>query len=443
MSYFEVNFDGLVGPNHNYSGLSSGNVASEKHGGQYSNPREAALQGLAKSEYLLKRGFYQGIILPQERPNLSFLRAHGFSGSDSEIVSSAFSKAPKLLSIAFSASNMWTANAATVVPSNDSADGKLHLVVANLFSKAHRAQEAAWTHRYLSKIFSNESFRVHRALEGGDGFSDEGAANHTRLAKSHSEKGFHVFVYGRSVWNEGVLPKKYVARQTLEASQSVARLAGVWDSSVFVQQNPEAIDAGVFHNDVISVGNENVFFSHEKAFTTESKNRLKEFLDKNLTHHKWIEVKESEISLLSCVKSYLFNSQLLRDAKTQETFLLCPSECEETPEVKSYLDKITSGTSAINAWISRDLRQSMHNGGGPACLRLRVQMSDTELSKLHPEALVNSERLEALRKIVNRCYRDKLSFDDLRDPNLIVEIRTALDEFTQVLKLGSLYEFQK
>ncbi|MGA8031441.1 MAG: N-succinylarginine dihydrolase, partial [Casimicrobiaceae bacterium] len=43
-----MNFDGIPGPTHNYSGLAQGNLAAERNAQQVSNPREAALQGLEK-----------------------------------------------------------------------------------------------------------------------------------------------------------------------------------------------------------------------------------------------------------------------------------------------------------------------------------------------------------------------------------------------------------
>ncbi len=441
--YTEANFDGLVGPSHNYSGLSTGNIASISFEGQISNPKEAALQGLAKAEYLIERGLTQGIILPQERPNFQFLRQHGFRGSDSEIIDKAIKQSPRLFSIAISASSMWTANAATVVPSCDSDDRKLHLIVANLYTKAHRTQEATWTYQYLKKIFAADCFSVHSALTGGDAFSDEGAANHTRICAEYSSAGLHIFTYGRSSVVKLPEPQKFVARQTLEACESVARLGSIQSRSVFVQQNPEAIDAGVFHNDVISVGNENVFFCHEKAFTPQSKEELQAFLSQQLAGHHWTEVKESHVSLVKSVSSYLFNSQLLRDPQTGKMFLLCPQECSEDSGVKSYLDELVKSHPLITSWTSLDLRQSMRNGGGPACLRLRVPLSSLELSSVHPEALLNKDRIAALRGVIKKYYRDSLSFNDFRDPQLLKEIRSALDEFTQILRLGSLYDFQK
>ena len=48
----EFNFDGLVGPSHNYAGLSFGNVASFSNVKSASNPKQAALQGLAKMRAL-------------------------------------------------------------------------------------------------------------------------------------------------------------------------------------------------------------------------------------------------------------------------------------------------------------------------------------------------------------------------------------------------------
>ncbi|TWY25023.1 N-succinylarginine dihydrolase, partial [Serratia marcescens] len=131
MSGYEVNFDGLVGPTHHYAGLSFGNEASTQHQNSVSNPKLAAKQGLLKMKALADLGFQQGVLPPQERPHLPMLRRLGFSGSDEAVLAQAMRQSPRLLSALSSASCMWTANAATVSPSADSADGKVHFTAAN------------------------------------------------------------------------------------------------------------------------------------------------------------------------------------------------------------------------------------------------------------------------------------------------------------------------
>ena len=56
MALREINFDGIVGPSHNYAGLSFGNLASTRNAGQVSQPRAAALQGIDKMRANLGRG---------------------------------------------------------------------------------------------------------------------------------------------------------------------------------------------------------------------------------------------------------------------------------------------------------------------------------------------------------------------------------------------------
>ncbi|AOL11444.1 N-succinylarginine dihydrolase [Enterobacter sp. HK169] len=178
----EVNFDGLVGLTHHYAGLSFGNEASTKHRFQVSNPKLAAKQGLLKMKALADAGFPQAVIPPQERPNVAVLRQLGFSGTDEQVVEKAGTQTPHLLSAASSASSMWVANAATVAPSSDTLDGKVHLTVANLNNKFHRATEAETTERVLRAIFNHDAhFEVHQALPQVAMFGDEGAANHNRL----------------------------------------------------------------------------------------------------------------------------------------------------------------------------------------------------------------------------------------------------------------------
>lgn len=271
-SALEANFDGLVGPTHNYAGLSFGNVASANNANRVSNPREAALQGLAKMKALADLGYAQGVLPPQERPSVGLLRTLGFSGDDRAVIREAARTAPGLLGAACSAASMWTANAATVSPSADTADGRVHFTPANLCSKLHRAFEHETTARVLRAAFPDEArFAHHNALPGWPSLGDEGAANHTRLCGAYGERGVEFFVYGRDDLASAPTPRRFPARQTLQASQAIARVHGLADGDVvFAQQHPDAIDAGVFHNDVIAVGNGNVLFCHAQAFVDQA-----------------------------------------------------------------------------------------------------------------------------------------------------------------------------
>ncbi|MFL5277880.1 MAG: N-succinylarginine dihydrolase, partial [Myxococcales bacterium] len=269
----EYNFDGIVGPTHNYAGLSSGNVASMSHGGQVSNPRRAALQGLAKMRLVASLGVGQALLPPHERPRLSTLRKLGFHGSEEEILAQAANDpvtGDHALRLCSSAAAMWTANAATCIPSSDSADGRLHLVPANLTSMFHRVLEADTTERVLRSIFASaERFVVHAPLPGGAHFSDEGAANHIRLFVPRLP-ALHLFTWGRVSYGgspPGGEPLRFPARQTREASAAVARLGQVDPTrALFPQQHPIGIDAGAFHTDVVAVGNGHVLLLHELAF---------------------------------------------------------------------------------------------------------------------------------------------------------------------------------
>ena len=141
MKFFEYNCDGLIGPNHNYCGLSYGNVASSANKNAVSNPKEAAKQGLLKMKDLTELGLKQMVLPPHERPSIGALRQLGFSGSDADILTAAAKTSPELLANVSSASAMWTANAATICPSADAKDGKIHITTANLNDKYHRSIE--------------------------------------------------------------------------------------------------------------------------------------------------------------------------------------------------------------------------------------------------------------------------------------------------------------
>ncbi|PHV11752.1 N-succinylarginine dihydrolase [Chitinimonas sp. BJB300] len=446
MSAFEANFDGLVGPTHNYAGLSFGNVASTGNQNAVASPKQAALQGLAKMKALHDAGFKQGVLAPHERPNLPALRQLGFAGSDAEVIAKVAKEAPAILAACSSASTMWTANAATVSPSADTVDGRIHFTPANLNNKFHRSIEHPTTGRILQAMFRDERhFAHHPALPAQMHFGDEGAANHTRFCAEYDKPGVEFFVFGQAAF-DGRYPKpqKFPARQTLEASQAIARLHGLKDELVvYAQQDPDTIDKGVFHNDVISVGNGNVLFHHEKSFLNQAEVLAE--LDRKLASvggkFAAIEVPAAEVSVEEAVKSYLFNSQLLSRADGKLTIVV-PEESRNIERVWAYLNKLTTSGGPIDQIKVFDLKQSMQNGGGPACLRLRVAMSEKELAAVNPAVLMNESLFATLNTWVNKHYRDRLSATDLADPQLLVECRSALDELTQILKLGSVYPFQ-
>lgn len=441
----EANFDGLVGPTHNFAGLSFGNVASRSHGGLASSPKLAALQGLEKMKALHDLGIVQGVLPPHERPHIPSLKKMGFTGkNDKEVLATAARLAPNLLATASSASSMWVANAATVSPFCDTADGKTHFTPANLISMTHRSLEPTMTSTILQTIFKGEDYVHHPPLPATGAFSDEGAANHTRFCEDYGDQGVEFFVYGVSGKAPLNGPDKYPARQTREASEAVAR-SHMLDitHTVFAQQNPAAIDAGVFHNDVIAVGNRNLLFFHEDAFLDSSV--LIEELNNAMSSRQmaYIEVPRAEVSLEDAVSSYLFNSQLLSPADAKGHIMLVPSECGTNKSVRCYLDELESKNPNIEKVVYYDLRQSMSNGGGPACLRLRVVMSQAQIAATEARVILDDSLMNELENWVHVHYRDRLHPDDLADPCLLQESRTALDELTSLLKLGSIYEFQR
>lgn len=444
-SAVEANFDGLVGPTHNYAGLAFGNIASEKHKAKPANPRQAALQGLEKMRHLAELGLVQGVLAPQERPDVDILRQLGFSGSDADVLRSAAEKAPRILAACYSASSMWTANAATVSPSADTNNATVHITPANLVNKFHRAIEHETTGRILQATFSDpRHFTHHRALPGVTAFGDEGAANHTRFCDgAYDNPGVGFFVYGASEFNASKpRPSRYPARQTLEASQAIARSHGLKDERVvYAQQNPDVIDQGVFHNDVIAVGNADVLFCHQEAFLDQAAiyRELEQALGNTL---QVIEVPSARVSVSDAVQTYLFNSQLLK-LPSGKTLLVLPDECQQHEGVWHYLQELVDGDSPIDAIEIFDLKQSMSNGGGPACLRLRVVLNAQEQQAVNQSTLMNQDLFLHLSDWVTRHYRDRLVIDDLADPQLMLESRTALDELTQILALGSVYPFQR
>lgn len=434
----EVNFDGLIGPSHNYGGMSHGNLASQNNAGDVSNPREAAMQGLEKMRLLLRAGFTQGILPPLPRPNFDFLAAAGFTGTDEAMLEAAGRTDARLLKVAYSASSMWAANAATVSPSADTEDGRLHLTTANLSTMLHRSVEHPDTTANLIAIFGDtDRFGIHGALPMHPDFADEGAANHVRLSGTHGVAGVELFIYGR---DGAPAPTGFPARQTREASRAIARGHGLQDArTVYAAQSETAVQAGAFHNDVVCVGTLDTLFFHEHAFAnTETTLKAIEAAAEGLFKLQPVMVPDAKVPLADAIKAYLFNSQLLQWPGEDRLVLLAPMETQETPSTRAYCEELVSNNGPIGRVEYVDVRQSMRNGGGPACLRLRVVMTEAERAACHPEALMTEDRIDALQDVVRRTYRDRLSPADLQDIAFANECRLAREELLNVLKLSEL-----
>ncbi len=401
MTLSEINFDGIIGPSHNYAGLSLGNLASAKNAGGVSQPRAAALQGVAKMRANIDLGLTQGFFMPLDRPHNQWLDSLALT---TETANS------RLFACAFSASSMWAANAATVSPQPDTKDGLCHLTVANLVTMPHRSHEHYGTLQQLQLVFAGPQFAVHAPVPAP--FGDEGAANHMRLCISHGAPGIEVFVYG-------ITGGPFPARQHIEASQTVSRLNAV-AAPLFAQQSSEAIAAGAFHNDVVAVANENVLFTHELAFAdapafyAELRDRLPEI--------EIIEVPASRVSLADAISSYLFNAQLVTLPANAGMALILPTEAQDNPRVWSWLTEMVAGNGPIRKLVPVDVRQSMANGGGPACLRLRVVCNPSDVDS---RFMASAETLDRIGNVIDAYWPATIAPDQIQHPELISQIRSA------------------
>lgn len=455
MGAVEVNFDGLIGPTHNYAGLSPGNVPSLTNAGAESRPREAALQGLAKMRSVRDLTWggqgppTQGVLVPQQRPDLGLLRRLGFTGDDARVLESAAEASPTVLAACWSASSMWAANAATVSPSADTDDGRVHLTPANLVSHFHRMIEAPTTTRVLRAIFADASrFVVHEALPGHTLLADEGAANHVRLAGSHGGPGVELFVFGYDPPRPTPMaPKRYRSRQSRAACETIARLHGLDPSRVVIaRQHGDAIDAGVFHNDVISTGNEGVFLYHEGAFE-DSAGVLRELeaamAGAGAGPVVAVGATPADFLVEDAVASYVFNSQVVT-VGDGSMVLVAPTETREHPRVAPWVERVVGDAGNPIARVEyMDVRESMRNGGGPACLRLRVVLTEAQRGALNGGVLLTDGLHGRLVSWVERHYPERIVPGDLRDHRLARACLDALDELTRIVGIGDVYDFQR
>jgi succinylarginine dihydrolase len=288
----------------------------------------------------------------------------------------------------------------------------------------HRSHEWPATLAQLRLAFGSEAFAVHAPVPPA--FGDEGAANHMRLAPTHGDPGIEVFVFGVS---GGAFP----ARQHLEASKAIARLHRLDPERViFAQQSEEAIAAGAFHNDVVAVANERVLFAHEQAFA--DKDALVAALSAKVEGFEYVEVPAAEVPLPDAIRSYLFNAQLVTPPDGQPT-LVVPSEVRETATVWAWIERHIAGNGPIGRVEVVDVRQSMANGGGPACLRLRVV---ADPASVDPRFIADESKLDAIADIVRRHWPEQIRHDELQSPSLIAEVEAARRALLESLDLGEL-----
>lgn len=421
MTTREINFDGLIGPTHNYAGLSPGNIASEANAGAVASPRQAALQGLEKMRRLMALGLDQGFFPPLERPATAPLRALGFAGDDDAVLAAAARDEPELLRAACASSSMWTANAATVIAAADSADGRIHLATANLSSMLHRSFEAVDAAALLRRIFADRRyFEVHDPLPFGRQFGDEGAANHMRLSGSHAERGVNVFVHGAQ--RDG----RYPERQAAAASRAVARLGGLAPGeALFALQSAKAVQAGAFHNDVAAVANETVLLAHPDAF--EDKAALFDQIRRRLPRAQIIEI---DLDLDQAVACYLFNAQLVT-LPDGDMALILPAEVQAHEAAWRAVEELLAADNPIRRAVVVDVRESMRNGGGPACLRLRVPADDAARAAIDPCYLLTPARWEALARLVEAAWPLSVATSDLADRHFWASARAATRRLRQ------------
>jgi succinylarginine dihydrolase len=400
----EINFDGIIGPSHNYAGLSLGNIASANNAGAISSPRSAALQGVEKMRANLRLGLAQGFFMPLDRPNMWWLNS---------LATDIASAEPHLRAAAFSASSMWAANAATVSPAPDCRGGLCHLTPANLLTMPHRSHEWPGTLAQLQLAFADgDHFAVNSAILSP--FGDEGAANHMRMCLSHDQAGTEIFVYGKS---GGPFP----ARQHFEASKAVARAHQLSpQKTIFIQQSERAIAGGAFHNDVVAVANEQVLFTHEAAF--EFPDTAYAEILAAMPSAEIIIVPENRVSLNDAVKSYLFNAQLVTLPDEQGMALILPMEAQENSNVWIWLQEMIAGNGPIRKLVPVNVRESMANGGGPACLRLRVVADPATIDQ---RFIADEAKLDIITETIAKHWPQHIAPEELADPALVQSVQAA------------------
>ncbi|RAP29456.1 hypothetical protein DID78_03615 [Candidatus Marinamargulisbacteria bacterium SCGC AG-343-D04] len=431
MSYSSVFIDGLMGPSYHFGGLSLGNTWSETHFKEISFPKKAALEGLHKMFEVYSLGLHQYVLPPVRKDVSALFRSLGYDHFNSESLRELFSVNPYFVSSVFSSSSAWLANIGHVTPACDSFTHKMNVTPANLNYCFHRSCDVEGYRDLLSTLFENcHDVVLHRPITSS--FGDEGSANTVRLSASSGE-GFFLYVYGKTV--DRTYSHKYPARQSKEAFDILVKQHHVSRKFVMVQQSQEAIDAGVFHNDVICFGLENLLIVHESAFENQEEvmSYVKELYEETFSEDLQVIVISREMmSLEEAVKSYFFNSQLL-PLSDGGFHCFVSTHSRKYSALEQVLQYIQSECSRFSySYVECD--ESIKNGGGPACLRLGFVASEHDRKLLNDAFLLTQERYDFLYSFISRHYPDEMQFEQLRDYEFLCECREIVDslfrEFT-------------
>ena len=169
---------------------------------------------------------------------------------------------------------------------------------------------------------------------------------------------------------------------------------------------------------------------------------IKEQISSQLPDANFIEISNKDINLEDIVGSYLLNSQLVTIPNTDEMCLILPQEVNNYSAIQQWLANLPN-ISQIAQLEYVDIKQSMMNGGGPACLRFKAQLQGSELGKLNSKFIFDDKKFEALENLIHKYYREKLFPEDLQDYSLVIETREFLQALTELLDLGNIYPFQQ
>lgn len=427
-----VFLDALVGPSHHFGGIAFGNKASLAHQHQASNPRKAALESLEKMRLVYECGAKQLIIPPQVRPQLStFKQLSGTRGFTKTNLDQLFQFAPQFLSALFSTSYMWQANAGIVSAACDAFDGLVHITPANLQSHFHRSEEVVQTAKQFKTLFEPiKKVKIHAPVSMS--FPDEGAANCIRFSSKKAESGLNFWVYSKSQFEHPAT--LFPARQSKEALQLIARKHKL-KHVLFAKQSEEAINAGVFHNDVIAMGIGTLLVVHKHAYDNQKKvlddlqEQAMHVLGEPLTI---IEVSSRAMCLEEAVKSYVFNSQLIKKANG-DIILLAPLTAKKYPSAKRLLAKLLK-QSHIKQVHYVPLEESMNNGGGPACLRLAMNLEKDIIQKIPKSYIFSIKRYHLLVEFVKTHYPDWIVLRHFKDPDFIQELHDIVKKLNNLFK---------
>ena len=110
-------------------------------------------------------------------------------------------------------------------------------------------------------------------------------------------------------------------------------------------------------------------------------------------------------------------------------------ETEHNAPARAFLDRLLAGNGPVHRVVPVDVRQSMANGGGPACLRLRVV---ADPATIDPRFLLDEAKAEIIERAIAGAWPEQIDTADIGKETLARAVVDARRVLLEAINLNAL-----